>query len=43
MQFLVESAGAAENAGPTYRNVQAKDAGLLQSPPGIDCLWDLFR
>lgn len=43
MKFLVESGGAEGNAGPSYRNVLAKDTGLLQSPPGVDCLWDLFR
>ncbi|KAI4977044.1 long chain acyl-CoA synthetase 4-like [Hordeum vulgare subsp. vulgare] len=42
MKFLVESGGAEGNAGPSYRNVLAKDAGLLQTPPGVDCLWDLF-
>ncbi|XP_037465185.1 long chain acyl-CoA synthetase 4-like [Triticum dicoccoides] len=43
MKFLVESGDAEGNAGPSYRNVLAKDTGLLQSPPGVDCLWDLFR
>ena len=43
MKFLVESGGPAENAGPTYRNVLAKDAGLTQSPAGLDSCWDLFR
>lgn len=43
MKFLVESGGAAANAGPTYRNVLAKDAGFLQSPPGLHSCWDVFR
>jgi len=43
MKFLAESGGATENAGPTYRNVLAKDAGLTQSPAGLDSCWDLFR
>ena len=43
MKFLTESGAATENAGPTYRNVLAKDAGLLQSPAGLHSCWDLFR
>jgi hypothetical protein len=43
MEFLVESGGAEANAGPTYRNVLAKDAGLLQSAPGLNSCWDVFR
>uniref|UniRef100_A0A0E0PTS7 AMP-dependent synthetase/ligase domain-containing protein n=1 Tax=Oryza rufipogon TaxID=4529 RepID=A0A0E0PTS7_ORYRU len=43
MKHLVESEKAAENAGPTYRNVLAKDAGLLRPPPGVESCWDVFR
>nr|BAX25027.1 putative ACS1 [Oryza officinalis] len=43
MKHLMEAEKAAENAGPTYRNVLAKDAGLLQPPPGVESCWDVFR
>ncbi|KAF0901519.1 hypothetical protein E2562_003502 [Oryza meyeriana var. granulata] len=43
MKHLVEVEKATESAGPTYRNVLAKDAGLLQPPPGLESCWDVFR
>ncbi|XP_006655812.1 long chain acyl-CoA synthetase 4-like isoform X1 [Oryza brachyantha] len=43
MKHLVEVEKATENAGPTYQNVLAKDAGLLQPPPGMESCWDVFR